>query len=62
MVLLRHTLSRCTVKRFLNFEIGAGRTSLIGYKLWLDEIQTRAPNEHVHAFKARVQEAVKVLL
>ena len=30
--------------------------------LRLDEIQTRAPNEHVHAFKARVQEALKVLL
>ena len=30
--------------------------------LWLDEIQTRAPNECVHAFKARVQEALKVLL
>ena len=26
--------------------------------LQLDEIQTRAPNEHVHAFKARVQEAL----
>ena len=30
--------------------------------LWLDEIQTRAPNECVCAFKARVQEALKVLL
>ena len=30
--------------------------------LWLDEIQTRAPNECVRAFKARVQEALKVLL
>ena len=30
--------------------------------LQLDEIQTRAPNEHVCAFKARVQEALKVLL
>ena len=30
--------------------------------LRLDEIQTRAPNEHAHAFKARVQEALKVLL
>ena len=30
--------------------------------LQLDEIQTRAPNEHVRAFKARVQEALKVLL
>ena len=30
--------------------------------LRLDEIQTRAPNEHVCAFKARVQEALKVLL
>ena len=30
--------------------------------LWLDEIQTRAPNEHVCAFKARVQQSLKVLL
>ena len=30
--------------------------------LQLDEIQTRAPNECVHAFKARVQEALKILL
>ena len=30
--------------------------------LWLDEIQTRAPNERVRAFKARVQEALKILL
>ena len=30
--------------------------------LQLDEIQTRAPNKHVRAFKARVQEALKVLL
>ena len=30
--------------------------------LQLDEIQTRAPNERVRAFKARVQEALKVLL
>ena len=30
--------------------------------LRLDEIQTRAPNEHVCAFKARVQEALKILL
>ena len=30
--------------------------------LQLDEIQTRAPNNRVHAFKARVQEALKVLL
>ena len=30
--------------------------------LRLDEIQTRGPNEHVRAFKARVQEALKVLL
>ena len=30
--------------------------------LQLDEIQTRAPNECVHAFKARVQEALKVIL
>ena len=30
--------------------------------LRLDEIQTRAPNERVHAFKARVQEALKILL
>ena len=30
--------------------------------LWLDEIQTRAPNTHARAFKARVQEALKVLL
>ena len=30
--------------------------------LRLDEIQTRGPNERVRAFKARVQEALKVLL
>ena len=30
--------------------------------LRLDGIQTRGPNEHVCAFKARVQEALKVLL
>ena len=30
--------------------------------LRLDEIQTRAPNECVRAFKARVQEALKILL
>ena len=30
--------------------------------LRLDEIQTRGPNEHVRAFKARVQEALKILL
>ena len=30
--------------------------------LRLDEIQTRAPNERVRAFKARVQEALKILL
>ena len=30
--------------------------------LRLDEIRTRAPNKHVRAFKARVQEALKALL
>ena len=64
-MLLRHTLKTyCTeILKFLNWckENKCNWLQAVTL-LRLDEIQTRAPNECVHAFKARVQEALKVLL
>ena len=64
-VVAPHTLKTyCTeILKFLNW-CRENKPNLLqsGALLWLDEIQTRAHNEHVRAFKARVQEALKILL
>ena len=65
-VVAPHTLQTyCTeILKFLNWcrENKPNWLQSVVALLRLDEIQTRAPNERVCAFKARVQEALKILL